>query len=423
MSYLDSLDLANRACQHIGAPQILDINEDTRQNFELAFAYDKVREAELRRNPWRFATKTAILRAVNATTLLLVPEQWSSATLYLPGAIVQDANGDFWQSSMPENQNYQPGQSPAWEQYFGPMTADVWTATTTYFAGDLVYVLGAAGSYVVYRSLQNGNANTPNSVKAFDPTVTYGLNEVASYSGAQWRSLLAFNLNNVPATQPAAWDSSVTYGTNFTVTGQDGYVYISTGEQNIGNNPPQDGGVHWTASGAINAWSKVPTIYPTDPTWVAIFASLTPIFFTDPIGYGVDLQSPAKALYRLPANFLREAPRDPKAGSVSVFGAPTGLMYNDWLFQGDYLVTMDTGPLMFRFIADITVVAEMDPMFGEAMAARMALGVVETITGSDSKKRTIEGEYGRWIAEARLVNGIEIGAEEPPEDDWVTCRA
>ncbi len=422
MSYLNSLDLANRACQHIGSPQILKVDEDSRQNFELSFAYDKLRRAELRRNTWRFATKTVVLRAINSTTMLLQPRLWSATTLYLPGSIVADENDDWWQSTTPENINNIPGQSKAWDQYFGPVTADVYTSTTTYFAGDLVYVVGSNSSYVAYLSLANGNAVAPGGVDAYDSTVTYRLNQVVSYGGYQWRSLLMFNLNNTPATASALWDAKAAYGTNFTVTGADGYIYTSRVENNSGNDPVSDGGVHWSTSYVPNAWSRLPTIYPSDTNWLPIFSSLVPFYNVSPVGYGPDLQSTTKAIYHLPCNYLRECSRDPKAGSVSVLGAPTGLPYNDWLFQGDYLLTTDTGPLMFRFVADVTVVGEMDDMFCEALAARMALGVVETTTNSSQKKRDIQGEYSRWVTEARLVNGIEIGAEEAPEDDWIACR-
>lgn len=421
MPYLDSLDLANRACQHVGLPQVLSIAEDSRAQFELSFAYDKLRRAELRRNTWRFATRTAILRSISSTTRLLFPQLWSATTLYLPGAIVRDENDDYWFSTTPENINNTPGQSKAWDQYCGPMTADVYASTTTYFAGDLVYVLGANSTYVVYLSLINGNTNVPGSSDAYAVGTTYGLNDVVTYGGFTWRSLLAFNLANTPATGPATWDATLVYGTNFTVTGQNGFIYTSTGESNLGFDPTTDGGAHWTQTG-INAWSKLPTIYASDTRWLPLYASLKQFYFTTPIGYGPDLQSSQRAIYRLPCNYLRECSQDPKAGSVSIFGAGTGLMYKDWLFQGDYLLSSDPGPLMFRFVADVTVVGAFDDMFCEGLSARMALGIVQPTTNSSQLRKDIQGEYSRWMAEARLVNGIEIGAEEAPEDDWLTCQ-
>jgi hypothetical protein len=422
MPYIDSLDLANRACQHVGNPQILTIDEDSRANFELAFAYDKLRCAELRRNTWRFATKTVVLRSIQTSTRLLRPALWSATTLYLPGAIVRDENGEFWHSSTPENVNNIPGQSLAWDQYFGPATVDVWSADSSYYAGELAYVLGENSSYVVYLSLTNSNTAVPGTAQAYGAAVTYNMNDVVSHDGYLWRSLLAFNLNNTPATGPALWDANASYGTLFLVTAQDGYTYASTGENNVGFDPATDAGAHWTRIG-VNAWSRLPALYPSDRNWLPIYGSLDEFYLTSPIGYGPDLGAGQRSLYRLPWNYLRECPRDPKAGSVTMFGAGTGMNYNDWIFQGDYLITSDTGPLMFRFVADVTVVARMDDMFCEALAARMALAACEPLAASSSKKRDIANEYSRWVAEARLVNGIEIGAEEPPEDDWLACRA
>jgi len=64
----------------------------------------------------------------------------------------------------------------------------------------------------------------------------------------------------------------------------------------------------------------------------------------------------------------------------------------------------------------------MHAMFCEGLGARLALEVCETLTQSSAKLATIAKEYQTFMSEERLVNAIEIGAEEPPEDDWVTCR-
>ena len=421
MPYLDSLDLGKRACQHLGQPQILEVDDNTRENTELKFAYDKLREAELRRNVWRFSIKTAILRAVSATTMQLVPSLWDVKTLYLPGAIVTDENGDYWTSSQAENVGNEPGQSVAWDQYFGPLTAELW-ATGSYYAGDLVYRPLANSSYVVFLSLANGNTATPETAVAYDATVTYGLEAVVSYTGAQWRSLLPINLANTPATAPAVWDAALNYGTAFTATGSDGYIYTSLGENNLGNDPVTDGGAHWSTALVPNAWSKLPALYPSAPTWLPIYAAITPFFLTSPIGYVANASASARNLFRLPANYLREAPQDPKAGSATQWGAPTGLAYNDWLFQGDFILSRTPGPIIFRFAADITTVTEMDAMFCEGLAAQMALAACQAVTTSSKLKAEIRSEYSQAIAEARLVNGIETGSEEPPEDDWLAVR-
>src|SRR5690348_10873750 len=105
MPFIDSLDIANRAIQHVGGVQISAPDEDSKNNTEVAFTYDKVRRAELRRNVWRFSIRKAALRPIETTTLLLKAPAYSASATYLPGAIVQDTNGQYWISLKPDNIN------------------------------------------------------------------------------------------------------------------------------------------------------------------------------------------------------------------------------------------------------------------------------------------------------------------------------
>jgi hypothetical protein len=105
-----------------------------------------------------------------------------------------------------------------------------------------------------------------------------------------------------------------------------------------------------------------------------------------------------------------------------VFGAPSYRMPTDWIIEGPYILTTDAGPLIYRFVGDTSVVAGFDAMFCEGFAARIGLEACESITGSDTKLKTISQLYGGAIKEARLVNGIENGAVEPELDDWIGCR-
>jgi hypothetical protein len=56
------------------------------------------------------------------------------------------------------------------------------------------------------------------------------------------------------------------------------------------------------------------------------------------------------------------------------------------------------------------------------LGARIGLEVCERLTQSTAKLSNIGAAYKVFMTEARTVNGIETGAEEPPEDDWLTCR-
>lgn len=309
-------DIANRALQHIGVRRITSFSDDSKQASEINACFDRLREAEMRRNVWRFAIRKAVLRPLDSTTTLLAPLAWAIGTAYAVGAVVS-YNGDLWQTAQAST-GEAPGLSTSpWDLYFGPMTVAAYDATQAYFTGELVLSGG-----VVYLSLTSSNSAAP-------PT-------------ANWLSL-----------------------------------------------------------GAASAAFTI--LYP--------------------IGTGPADQSATRNVYRLPSNFLREAPQDPKAGSVSWLGGPSGLGYDDWDFEGDFLMSRETTPIVFRFVADVTGVQRMDPMFCEGLAARVAVEVCEALTQSVEKKQTAAAAYNKFMGEARIVNGIETGSTEPPEDDYIQCRA
>jgi hypothetical protein len=144
--------------------------------------------------------------------------------------------------------------------------------------------------------------------------------------------------------------------------------------------------------------------------------------FTYPIGAGPIQESLSRNVYRLPAGWLREAPQDPKAGNNTFLGAPGGLMQNDWMYEGNFIVTSEGYPITYRFIADIVKVSAMDDLFCDGLSLRMALDACETITQSDAKLAAIAQKYKEFMGKAKLVNGIDIGPIEPPEDEWLTVR-
>jgi hypothetical protein len=422
MPFLDSLDIANRALFHLGESKIASVSEDSKQNTVMTDAYDKARPAELRRNVWRFSIKRAALRPLTLSTRFLDPVAWSATTTYLPGSVVKDANGDFWISGLAGNINNEPGVSDAWDQYFGPVTADLHDATVTYFAGELVYTVVGTGGFVVWLSLQSSNEDVPGTALAWDTTTTYGLDDVVSYGGFQWRSLITLNTGTTPAVAPNDWSSVTTYTTGNTVTASDGYIYSSVGTGNLNHDPSLDDGTYWTNTGVPTAWAKTPTIYASSPKWRPLYANLTNLSFTWPIGTGPSSQTGSKNIYRLPANWLREAPQNPKQGSYSMLGAPSGAGYSDWDYEGDYFTSMDGGVVIYRFAADVTVVTKMDPLFCEGLACRMALDSANVLTQQDSKFQQAGTLYKTFMGEARTINAIEEGPTEPPEDDYITAR-
>lgn len=432
IGFRSAVDIANRALDHLGANVIdstLGFTEVSRQAAVMGRIYDKLRQAELRRNVWRFAIRRTVLRALDSTFMLLAPSLWSATTTYFVGSLVIDQTGQAWQSQSPNNLNNEPQNTSAWEQYFGPMAVPPYSSSLSYYAGELVYTAAGDGTNRVYESLISANSDNPATATAWSSTTTYDKNDVITYLSVAYMSLIDLNLNNTPSASAANWASGTTYAINALVNGSDGVTYKSLSNGNVGHDPTLDGGAHWQNTGTLTAWTTVFVGGTGSVNWRQIggaeFPSgvtLSTLAIVYPLGAGPSTNAASRNAFRLPAGYLREAPQDPKAGSISYLGAPTGMAYDDWDFEGNYIVSRQSDPIPFRFIKDVVDVIAMDPMFCEGLAARMALEACELITQSDEKVKTVASEYEKFMTEARMVNGIETGAVEPPEDDWITAR-
>lgn len=135
-AYKTPLDIANRALQHLGVPRIASFADGTQAANETAYAYDKVRQAELRRNLWRFATRRAVIRPIDATTMLVQPALWNMTISYTIGSIVAFPSGSNW-VALSVNQGVEPSNTAVdvngnlvWDSYYGPLTASRFDMTT-----------------------------------------------------------------------------------------------------------------------------------------------------------------------------------------------------------------------------------------------------------------------------------------------------
>jgi hypothetical protein len=283
-AFLTSVDIANRALQHVGAKRITSLSDDSKNAAAVSFVYPKLRRAELRRNVWRFAIRKAALRPIG-----------------------------------PDSKRFAFTTPPT--DYAGPLIAQLWDATTVYWSGELVYNVSGMTT-TVYQSRISGN-------------------EAAVTDTASWR---------------------------------------------------------------------------------VVAGTLTAIEFDYPIGAGPITQEATRNVFELPANYLRRAPQDPKEGSHSIQGAPTNLNYDDWNFEGNYLISSFSTPIVLRFVADITDVSSMDDLFCEGLGCRIGLEVCEELTQSADKISTIGAFYKEFMGDARQVNSIEIGSDEPPLDDYIATR-
>lgn len=300
-----------------------------------------------------------------------------------------------------------------------PATSPVieWAQATGYALGNVVMFNG-----IEYLSLVNSNTgNFPDSAASTSWIA------ISNYTLSM--SLIDLNIGNNPANAPAAWSSLTTYATGNTVYNvSDGLIYTSLQNSNL-NHPPSTSPTWWSTANVLCPWTTVFVQGGGNDMWMQIGGASFPngvglaaLNITYPIGSGPWSQTWTNNVYRLPSGYLKKTSQDPKAGSNSFLGAPGNPIQNDWVINGNYLVTMCTTPIVLRFIADVQDVSQMHDMFCEMLAARLGLEVAPTLTDSAAKVQMITGAYAKAKAEAIEQNAIEVGAEEPPLDDWLACR-
>jgi hypothetical protein len=132
----------------------------------------------------------------------------------------------------------------------GTNFGDPWIATKIYSTNSVV--IGSDGVY--YRSLIAGNQNNnPATTSGFwsllysvqwNAGISYQEGSVVTYDGEQFQSLTNSNVNNNPSISAAnwvllsfAWISTATYADNQNAVGSDGVLYTSQQGSNTGNDP------------------------------------------------------------------------------------------------------------------------------------------------------------------------------------------
>lgn len=144
--------------------------------------------------------------------------------------------------------------------------------------------------------------------------------------------------------------------------------------------------------------------------------------FFIPAGPGVTVNGKARNVYLLPLYYLRVTSQDPKVGSTATNVVSGGLRFNDWEFESNYFISASSDPVIFRYVADVADVTQLDPLFCEALAARIAYSICEPLTQSNIKLQAIAAAYQKFVHDARLVNLIETGSTEPEEDAYSLTR-
>lgn len=331
---------------------------------------------------------------------------WAIGNTYAAGAAVT-YNGNIYVSLAASNTGNEPDTATTWwVQVSLTLSNPYYNSTVAYVIGNFVTYLG--NNYVCIAAT-TGNLPTNATYWALQAAPTY------------YVSPIDFNLNNDPSLAAPAWSSVTTYAAGTKVGGSDGWIYSSVGSGNLNNNPVTTTGF-WTNTNVLNPWVTSNPYGTANDNWLQLNISLQDIIIQYPAGTGPSWQSMTKNVYRLPSNFLRRAPQDPKAGSISILGAPGNIFADDWNIEGNFLTSRDSSPITLRFIADVTNVSTFDDLFCECFACRIASETGFQLTQDKQSFAQLNGFYIAKRAEAITVNAIESGPTESPLDDWIATR-
>ncbi|MNN56153.1 hypothetical protein D3C81_1710690 [compost metagenome] len=79
-------------------------------------------------------------------------------------------------------------------------------------------------------------------------------------------------------------------------------------------------------------------------------------------------------------------------------------------------------PLRIRYVAQITDPTFFDPLFGEALACKLAIELAESLTSSSTNRQLAWSEYEKAIVKALRSDAIESPADTIADDTWMLSR-
>jgi hypothetical protein len=79
-------------------------------------------------------------------------------------------------------------------------------------------------------------------------------------------------------------------------------------------------------------------------------------------------------------------------------------------------------PLHIRYIGELTNTTQMDPLFCEMLACKLAETCCMDLTESNDKLQGVAAFYKRALQRAVAINAIEKPPEPEPDDSWIISR-
>jgi hypothetical protein len=93
----------------------------------------------------------------------------------------------------------------------------------------------------------------------------------------------------------------------------------------------------------------------------------------------------------------------------------------DWVVEGRRLLT-DESTAKIKYVSRVTDTGYFDPLFVDALAARLAMDLSMVITKSQKVLQAMATLYDYRIAEAKAMNVIEDGKAEEPTGPLIEVR-
>lgn len=437
-AFKTEIDVVNRALQHLRVRRIRAFTDQSFAAQEMAFTYPRVREAELKEHLWRFSTRREVLYPLGPSSYLWTPPTYNASTTYGVGAIVVDSAGDWWQTKVAGVVGTTPAQGSSWQHYFGPDSCTPFftssisapaTPTLTSTAGGSLVAL----PYYVRVSYVGPNGESVASGEANLSVPANALLKVTSPAAATGADHYNVYVGNTAGTEMLQNASPITLGTDWTepTTGLVFGIRPITAYPTIGVTPNTGQGYYigdlTSYNGAVyRSLINNNTDVPATVNWQLVSGTVVASEPLYPIGTGPVTDTKTLNVFRLPHGYLRQAPTDPKAGASTWLGAPHTHVREDYVFEGNYLVSATAYPLMLRYVADFVDVPDMDASFCEMLAARCAIEVGPLIIDNERLLPTLignaRGHYEREREAATAVNAIEIGSIDLERDDYITAR-
>jgi hypothetical protein len=133
-----------------------------------------------------------------------------------------------------------------------------------------------------------------------------------------------------------------------------------------------------------------------------------------------------KALqFPLPSDFLKRMPPDPDFIAPLTQSPVTSVTFtdDDFVIEGGMLLSNLPAPYYLRYVALVTTVDAMPPLFRETVSTRLASELCEEITQSNSKKADLQAQYKDIVARAKKSNAIQKAPAVPSTDSFLSSRA